>query len=176
MRPAQRPHLRDDVPRQLPATPPGLCRLCPPPCPAYTHAATHGACHRPTLDPHCDALQSGDAGQAVQRPDPPPPAHVLPRQRAPATGHCLARSRPSACLEHVLRPHTAAVLTGSFSSHGIQDSTPRQYLREADGIFLSSCPSGGMVRPGPGVGSPFPTEKLTLAGGSCPQPSFKTLA
>src|SRR5437762_14082327 len=116
MRPAQRPHLRDDVPRQLPATPPGLCRLCPPPCPAYTHAATHGACHRPTLDPHCDALQSGDAGQAVQRPYPPPPAHVLPRQRAPATGHSLALSRHGSLLEHVLIAPAAPAFTLAPSS------------------------------------------------------------
>src|SRR5438093_1113237 len=128
--------------RQLPAAPPGLCRVCAPPCLAYAHAATHGARHRPTLDPHCDALQSGNAGQAVQRPDPPPPAHVLPRQRAPATGHCLALSRPSTRLEHVLRPHAAAALTGSFSSHGTQDSTPRRSLREADGIFCRAVPLG----------------------------------
>src|SRR5207248_646023 len=164
MRPAQRPHLRDDVPRQRAATPPGLCRVCAPPRLAHEHAATHGARHRSTLDPHCDALQSGDADQAVQRPDPPPPAHVLPRQRAPATGHCLALSRPSARLEHVLRPHAAAALTGSFSSYGPQDSTSRRSLREADDIFGRTVPLGAWCVQVQESGVPSPPSNWPFIG------------
>src|SRR5207245_8299214 len=105
-----------------------------------------------------------------------PSAPFLSCQRAPATGHRLALSRPSARLEHVLRSHAAAALTGSFlvpRHPGLDASTVSAGGRRH---FLSRCPSAGMVRPVPGVGIPCLAEKLTLDGGSCPHPSFKTLA
>jgi Transposase DDE domain group 1 len=86
-------------------------------CAAYVlhHAlrtsTLHSARAGPTLDGHAHPLQSGSAGQTVQRPYPPPPPEFLPRQSAAAPCDGLAGAGPPPRRQLVVRGPASPTLT-----------------------------------------------------------------
>src|SRR5262245_20898189 len=144
MRSPQRPHVRDDVPGQQYAAPPGVCGLCPPSCLADAHLAAYCLGPSATLAHHPHPLQSCHPDQTVQGSHPLAPAECLSCQGALTPCHCslVGGARPPH--EYVLRRlpylprHTPA---GLPTSH----VTPRRPAKGRD-RFDRNAPMGVEVR------------------------------